>query len=130
MKVPLQVAVALLSLSLWVGAAYALRYGLMEHTAWVARCASDPAHWACQARAGLGLMIHWGVLPWVGVALAGLGWALRGRHGRWAAGLGLVSAIPGLVLYTASLAAVAAVLAGLRIVRPERCTVRDSAPRP
>lgn len=130
MNLSLKATIASLSLSLWAGAAYAVRYGLMEHTAWVGRCAADSVQWACQARAGLGLMIHWGVLPWAGLVLAGLGWVLQGRRGRWSAGLGLASAIPGLVLYTASLAAVAVVLAGLRIVRPARRVSPGPAPRP
>ncbi|WP_426150089.1 hypothetical protein [Pseudomonas sp. DC3000-4b1] len=130
MKFSVKAAFALLLLGLWVGAAYAVRYGLMEHTAWIGRCAADPDAWACQARAGLGLMIHWGVLPWAGLLLAGLGWALDGRRGRWSAALGLASAIPGLVLYTASLAAVAVVLAGLRIVRPDGREAHGPASRP
>lgn len=130
MKVSLKAAAVLLSLGLWVGAAYAVRYGLMENTTWVAACAVEPARWACQARSGLGLMIHWALLPWAGLVLAGLGWAVRGQRGRWSAGLGLATAVPGLVLYTASLAAVAAVLAGLRILRADPLASPGSAPRP
>lgn len=105
------------ALAAWVALAYGVRYGLMEHTAWVGACAATPGQWACQVRAGLGLMIHWGVLPWAGVLLAGLGWLVAGRRGQLLAAAGLVLAVPGLVLYTASLAAVAVMLAALRWVR-------------
>ncbi|WP_263260854.1 hypothetical protein [Pseudomonas sp. RIT-PI-S] len=108
---------ALLALAAWVAMAYAVRYGLMEHTAWVGACAEAPERLPCQVRAGLGLMIHWAVLPCAGLALAALGWVLSARRGRIAAAWGLVLAVPGLVLYTTSLAAVAVMLAGLRLAR-------------
>jgi hypothetical protein len=57
------------------------------------------------------------VLPWVGLALALLAQFLAGRGGWWLAMLALVFGIPALVLYTASIAVFALVLAGLRLVR-------------
>jgi hypothetical protein len=107
----------LLALAAWVACAYAVRYGLMEHTAWVGACAAAPERLPCRIKAGLGLGIHWGVLPWAGLALAALSWALKGSRGRGLAVAALALAVPGLVLYTASLAGVVAVVAGLRLVR-------------
>lgn len=106
----------LLALAAWVACAYAVRYGLMEHTAWVGACAAAPERLPCQLKAALGLGIHWGVLPWAGLALAALSWALKGNRGRGLAVAALALAVPGLVLYTASLAGVVAVVAGLRVV--------------
>jgi hypothetical protein len=105
-----------MALLAWVAMAYGVRYGLMEHTGWVGACAATPELFPCQARAGLGLAIHWALLPWAGVALAGLGCLVAGPRGRWAATAALVLAVPGLVLYTTSLAAVAVMLAALRLV--------------
>ncbi|MNF03754.1 hypothetical protein D3C80_2031310 [compost metagenome] len=59
-------------------------------------------------------------MAWAGLALALLAQVVAGRGGRWLALLALVLAIPALVLYTASLAVFAVVLAGLRLVRRPR----------
>lgn len=107
---------ALLLLAAWIGAAYGVRYGLMEHTAWVGACAADPKQTACQVKAGMGLMIHWNVLPLAGLVLALGGWLLRGVRGQRVAVMGLAFALPGLVLYTTSLAGVVVMLAALRCV--------------
>ncbi|MBA1288826.1 hypothetical protein [Pseudomonas japonica] len=106
----------LLLLAAWIAVAYGVRYGLMENTAWVGACAADPAQIACQAKAGMGLMIHWNVLPLAGLVLALGGWLLRGARGQLVALMGLVFALPGLVLYTTSLAGVVVMLAALRCV--------------
>lgn len=60
-----------------------------------------------------------------GAGLGGLGLALlaqvvAGRAGWWLAFLALVFAVPALVLYTASIAVFALVLAGLRLVRSQQ----------
>lgn len=107
---------ALLLFAAWIAGAYGLRYGLMEHTAWVGACAAAPAQIACQAKAGMGLMIHWNVLPLAGLVLALGGWLLQGARGQLVAVIGLVFALPGLVLYTTSLAGVVVMLAALRCV--------------
>jgi hypothetical protein len=120
----------LLVLAGWVACAYAVRYGLMEHTAWVGACAAAPERLPCQIRAGLGLANHWGVLPWAGLALAALSCAVKGNRGRGFAVAGLALAVPGLVLYTASLAGVAAMIAALRIVRQAAVAPRPPAQTP
>jgi hypothetical protein len=109
--------VALALLLLWVVCGYGVRYGLMESTAWVAACVDDPSRWQCQVRSQLGMMVYLGVFGWAALAAAVLGFFLRGRAGRWLAALGLVIGLPALVLYSASLAVFAVVIAGLRLVR-------------
>jgi hypothetical protein len=59
-------------------------------------------------------------MAWAGLALALLAQVLGGRSGWWLAVLALVFSIPALVLYTASIAVFAVVLAGLRLVRQAR----------
>lgn len=109
-------AVALI-LALWLAASYGVRYGLMEDGQWVGLCSGAGAYWQCQARALLGLTIHHQLLAWAGLGLALLAQLLSGRAGTWLSGLALVFAVPALVLYTASIAVFAVVLAGLRLVR-------------
>lgn len=114
MRVFLLLLVALLSC---LGASYGLRYGLMEAGRWVELCSTDAQAWQCQARDGLGLLIHFGVLGGAALGAALLAWLLPGRSGLVLAMLGLLLAIPALVLYTASLAAFALTLAALRLAR-------------
>ena len=71
-------------------------------------------------RATLGLLIHWRVLAWVALGAALLGFLLPGRKGSLLAVLALLFALPALVLYTASLAVFALVIAALRLVRAPR----------
>lgn len=113
-----RIGLVLLALGGWVAMAYAVRYGLMEHTAWVGACASAPQQLACQARAGMGQMIHWNVWPLLGLVATVAAWLLTGPPGRYLATLGVALAIPGLVLYTTSLAGAVVVAAGLRAVKP------------
>ncbi|MFJ4343806.1 hypothetical protein [Pseudomonas sp. NPDC089401] len=113
----LPTALLLMFLAVWLAASYGLRYGLMEDGQWVGLCAVPADHWQCQARALLGLGIHFQVLPWAGLGLALLAQCVAGRGGWWLAVLALVAGIPALVLYTASIAVFAVVLAGLRLVR-------------
>lgn len=115
----------LLALAAWLAAAYGVRYGLMEQAVWVGACAAAPTQWLCQVRAGLGLVIHWGLLPWASLAVALLAWCIKGRQGRQAALISVALGVPALVLYTTSLAAVAVMAAGLRWVHrplaPDDC---------
>ncbi|CAG8867439.1 hypothetical protein PS627_02490 [Pseudomonas fluorescens] len=110
--------IALLAfLALWLAASYGVRYGLMEDGQWVGLCAEPGAYWQCQVRSLLGLGIHFRVIAWGALGLAVLAQFVRGKAGWWLAVLALVLGIPALVLYTASLAVFAVVLAGLRLVR-------------
>lgn len=110
-------SVLMLLLASWLAAIYGVRYGLMENTRWVGACLDDAGLWQCQVRSGLGLMIHFGVIAWGGLGLAVLGFLLPGRAGRVLAGLALIPGIMALILYTASVAVFAVVIAGLRLVR-------------
>lgn len=115
------VALLLLWLALWLAASYGVRYGLMEDAQWVGLCTTPGEYWQCQARALLGLGIHFQVMAWAGLGLALLGQVVPGPRGWWLAVLALVFGVPALVLYTASIAVFAVVLAGLRLVRQGRC---------
>lgn len=112
--------ILLVALLLCLAASYGLRYGLMENQHWVAVCSGGEPQWPCQARAGLGLLIHFSVLAGAALLAAVLAMLLPGRSGRVLAVLALFLAIPALVLYSATLAAFAAVIAGLRLVRRAR----------
>ncbi len=113
----LPLALLVLFLGLWLAASYGVRYGLMEDGQWVGLCTAPAAYWQCEVRSLLGLGIHHQVLAWGGLGLALLAQVVGGRRGWWLALLGLVFAVPALVLYTASIATFALVLAGLRLVR-------------
>lgn len=113
----LPAALTLMFLALWLSASYGVRYQLMEAGQWVGLCAGPGDHWQCQVRALLGLTIHFQVLAWSGIGLALVAQFAAGRAGWWLAVLALLFAIPALVLYTASIAVFAVVLAGLRLVR-------------
>ncbi|CAI8861534.1 putative membrane protein [Pseudomonas donghuensis] len=107
----------LVFLPLWLAASYGLRYVLMEDAHWLATCADQAQLWGCQARSVMGLMIHFRLLAWSALGLALLATLVPGRAG-WRLGVAaLVCGIPALVLYTASIAVFAVVLAGLRLVR-------------
>lgn len=97
--------------------AYALRFGLMEGGQWVGVCSQDAQPWQCQLRSLLGLLIHFRVIAWLALGLALLGFCLPGKSGWLMAALALLTAIPALILYSASLATFAVVLAALRLVR-------------
>ena len=106
-----------LVLPLWLAASYGVRFVLMEDSQWVGLCVEQATRWECQVRAGLGYLIHFRVIAWAALVLALLGFVAPGRAGRVLAGLALLCGIPALVLYSASLAVFALVLAGLRLVR-------------
>jgi len=48
----------LLVLPLWLAASYGVRFALMEDGQWVGLCVEQTTRWECQARAGLGYLIH------------------------------------------------------------------------
>ncbi|MDD0975583.1 hypothetical protein [Pseudomonas fontis] len=102
---------------LWLAASYAVRYGFMEDPQWVGLCSGQVQAWECGVRSTLGYMIHFRVMAWVALGLAVLGFVLPRCAGRGVAVLALVVGIPALVLYTASIAVFAVVIAGLRLVR-------------
>ncbi|QKE63788.1 hypothetical protein HNE05_10595 [Aquipseudomonas campi] len=107
----------LLILPLWLAASYGVRFALMEDSQWVGLCVDEAARWECQARAGLGWLIHFRVIAWSALAVALLAFVIPARTGRALAVLALLLGLPALVLYSASLAVFAVVLAGLRLVR-------------
>lgn len=107
----------LLILPLWLAASYGVRFALMEDSQWVGLCVDEAARWECQARAGLGWLIHFRVIAWSALVVALLAFVMPARSGRALAVLALLLGLPALVLYSASLAVFAVVLAGLRLVR-------------
>ena len=107
----------LVFIALWLAAGYGVRYGLMEDGQWVGLCAEPSAYWQCQVRSALGLGIHFRVIAWSALALALIAQVMPRKAGWWLAVVALGFGIPALVLYTASLAVFAVVLAGLRLVR-------------
>lgn len=107
----------LLLLPLWLAASYGVRFALMEDSQWVGLCVDEAARWECQARASLGWLIHFRVIAWAALAVALLAFVMPARSGRALAVLALLLGLPALVLYSASLAVFAVVLAGLRLVR-------------
>ncbi len=113
----LPLLVLLLVLPLWLAASYGVRFALMEDGQWVGLCVDEAARWECQARAGLGWLIHFRVIAWSALAVALLAFVMPARTGRGLAVLALLLGLPALVLYSASLAVFAVVLAGLRLVR-------------
>ncbi|UUY08028.1 hypothetical protein LRS11_19805 [Pseudomonas sp. J452] len=113
----LSLLVLLLVLPLWLAASYGVRFALMEDGQWVGLCVDEAARWECQARAGLGWLIHFRVIAWSALAVALLAFVIPARSGRALAVLALLLGLPALVLYSASLAVFAVVLAGLRLVR-------------
>ncbi|OEC37092.1 hypothetical protein SAMN05216600_10245 [Pseudomonas cuatrocienegasensis] len=108
------------AVALCLAASYGLRYGLMEEDRWVGLCVTDPATLACQVRATFGWLIHLRVLAWTALVLAVLAFVLPGRLGRALAVPALLASLPAMVLYTASMAVFAVVLALLRLVRAPR----------
>ncbi|MGY4531303.1 hypothetical protein ACVW0Y_000406 [Pseudomonas sp. TE3786] len=110
----------LIVLALWLAAAYGLRFALMEDSQWVGICVDQAQRWECQVRNGLGLLIHFRVIALTGLVGALLAFIVPGRAGWWLAVAALVFALPALVLYSASLAVFAVVIAALRLVRAPR----------
>lgn len=104
-------------LLLWLAVSYGLRYGLMEDVQWVGICADEASKWQCQLRSNLGLWIHFGVFGWGALIASLVAFFVPRQVGRALAVVGLLLGILALVLYTASLAVFAVVIAGLRLVR-------------
>ncbi len=117
-RIPL--IVLLIALAGCLAASYGLRYGLMERADWLGICAEQGQRWECQVRSGLGLVIHFRVMAWAALGLALVSFFTAHRVGRGLAVLALLLGLPSLVLYTASLAVFAVVIAGLRLVREAR----------
>lgn len=107
----------LLVVPLLLAGSYAVRFALMEEASWVGVCAQQADVWQCQVRALLGWLIHFRVIAAAALLAAVLGFLLPRAAGWWLALAGLLLAVPALVLYSASLAVFAVVLAGLRLVR-------------
>ncbi len=107
----------IVALALWLAASYGLRYGLMEDVQWVGLCSDDALKWQCQVRSNLGLLIHFGVFGWGALITSVIAFFVPHRAGRVLAIIGLLLGMLALVLYTASLAVFAVVIAGLRWVR-------------
>lgn len=119
----LPVVLLLVLLSSWLAASYGVRFALMEDARWVGLCLEQAARWECQARAGLGYLIHFRVIAWGALIVALLAFVAPGKVGRALAVLALLLGLPALVLYSASLAVFALVLAGLRLVRAQQAPV-------
>lgn len=116
----LPLIVSLLALALWLALVYGLRYGLMEDVQWVGLCSDDALKWQCVVRSNLGLLIHFGVFGWGALVTSLTAFFVPTKAGRVLAGFGLMLGVLSLVLYTASLAVFAVVIAGLRLVRAQR----------
>lgn len=117
----------LILLPLWLAASYGVRFALMEDGQWVGLCVDEAQRWECQVRSGLGLLIHFSVIGWIGLVASLGAFFIPGRAGWGLALLALLFALPALVLYTASLAVFACVIAGLRLVRRQPEAVPVSA---
>ena len=115
-----KIVLTLALLSIWLGVCYYVRYALMENPHWVAVCDGQAEQFACSARATLGIAIHFQIMAKLALLLAIPAFFLRGNHGRKLAWLSLIIAVPALTLYTVTLAVLAALTAGLRLVRDER----------
>lgn len=102
----------------WLGAAYAVRFGLMENAHWVNVCDASATLTACKLRGWMGLAIHFRVLSWPALACALGAWLLRGKSGERMAWAGIALGLPALVLYTATPASFALLIAALRLTRP------------
>ncbi len=118
-----QVWIVLLVGAVWLLASYYVRYALIEDARWVEVCSLQSTLWSCQLRSQLGLLIHFKVLAWLALALVLPSFIVPARVGRYLALLALLFAIPALVLYTTSLAAITLVLAALYLVRERSLAV-------
>ena len=104
-------------IALCLAGSYGLRFVLMEDARWVGLCMEQAARWECQLRSVLGWLIHFRVIAWLALALALPGFFIAHKSGAVLAVLALCCAIAALILYSASLAVFALVLAALRLVR-------------
>gem|GEM_PF-844182 len=131
-RVPALLPVSLL-LCLWLVALYWARFALMEEATWLERCLAQPEQLTCQARAALGLIVHWRLLAWLALAGALVASLIRRPLGSWLAMFSLFCGVAALVLYSASLAAfggtgrlAAGAASGSRgrLLRPGAVTIR------
>jgi uncharacterized protein involved in cysteine biosynthesis len=104
-------------IALCLAGSYGLRFVLMEDARWVGLCMEQTPRWECQLRSVLGWLIHFRVIAWLALALALPGFFIARKSGAVLAVLALCCAIAALILYSASLAVFALVLAALRLVR-------------
>lgn len=116
----LSLILLLLLAALWLAACYGVRFGLLENGSWVDVCADNEGLLACQARSGLGLLIHFGVLGQAALVASIPAFLIPGRIGWWLAAVALFIGLPALVFYSVSMAVFAVVLAALRLVRQAR----------
>lgn len=117
MRLKWPLVTAVLGTLCWLAACYALRYLLMENTRWVELCDGASTDGWCRIRSGLGLVIHFQVLPVIALALALPAFVLRDRPGRALAWAGLLVSLPALALYTVTPAVFSLLLSLLRLVR-------------
>lgn len=120
MPLYLRRALPLALLCAWLGAAYWVRFYLMENLHWVEVCGPNSADIACALRTDLGRAIHFQVLVWLSLISAVPAFVLKGRVGRGLAWISLIFTLPALALYTVTMAVIALLLAALRLVRDER----------
>ncbi len=116
------ILIVVLLTALSLALSYGLRFGLMEDGQWVGICTDQAQRWECQLRSTLGLLIHWRVIAWLALGLSLLALWVPHRRGQVLAAMALFCAIPALILYSASLAVFALVLAALRLVRSPSVT--------
>jgi len=114
-----QIVIPALLAALWLGIAYAVRFGLMENSHWVNACDGSATLAACEARRLLGLAIHFRLLTWPALAFAIAAWLWRGNNGRRLGWMGIFFGIPALVLYTTTPASFALLISALRLTRPQ-----------
>lgn len=115
-----KIVLPLILLSVWLGACYGVRFGVMENAHWVAICDGKSAIVMCDVRAAIGLIIHFRLLSWAALICTIPAFFIRGTNGRKLAWVGLFVTAPALVLYTVTPAVFAALIAALRLVRDER----------
>jgi len=126
----LSLILLLIAVSFCLAASYGLRFALIEDEQWLGLCVEAPQRWACEVRAGLGWLIHFQVLAWAALAAVLLAFVLPGRWGWRLAVPALLLGVSTLVLYGASLAVFAVVLALLRLVRAPRSVAREAQAAP
>ena len=114
---PKKTWIAIALLIVWLGACYALRFGLMENQHWVNVCDGSAALWTCEARKTLGLIIHLRLLAATALILAITAFVVKSPRGVQLGWLAIVAGLPALVLYAATPASFALLIAGLRLTR-------------
>lgn len=97
--------------------AAALRHGLLENAAHALRCREAPAAAGCTVREALGWLIYHQLIGLSGLALAAAAWLPPLRRLALPA---LLVAGCGLALYNTTYAAIAAIIALLAALQPQR----------